>query len=143
MGPSTPRRLGPLFILGERSRPPLNQPRAIDAQQHRPSNHRHPVAWVVDWPLRKAVKSCCLLGVFYVNSPQVFFNPRSILLVFLSYIKFVLNPRPRQDPSLQILELSLSKENSPKVTIEAKTQGRQGGMVWTCIFTKISGFPSL
>lgn len=127
-----PCRLGPSFILGERSSPPLNQPCSIDAQQHGPWNHRHPVAWVVDWPLRKAVKSCCQLGVFYVNSPQVFFNPRSILLVFLSYIKFVLNPRPRQDPSLQIFKLP--RENSLKVTIGAKTQGKIEGMVGMCVF---------
>ena len=40
----------------------------------------------------------------------------------LVYIQLVLNPRPRQEPSLQIFTLP-SEENSLKVTIEANTQG--------------------
>ena len=60
--------------------------------------------------------------MFCVNSPHVFYKPRSILLVFLRFINLVLSPSPTKDPSLQYLK-SLSKENSLKVTIGANTQG--------------------
>ena len=44
---------------------------------------------------------------YFGNFPQVFYEPRMIFLVFLSYIRLYLCPRPRQDASHKIFKLSL------------------------------------
>ena len=86
-----------------------------------------------------AAKGCLMLllwlGVFCTD--QVFYQPRKIFLVLLRYIKLVLCPRPRQDPSYKYSN-SLSKEKLSQVTIGAKTQGRARRDGWERFFIKKS-----